>query len=121
MIKKSFKRMLQVEVIPFERSKYNDGINLIGNIRAETGLGQSCRLVADELEATGIPYSIYQYDQLGVMAEGRYPQYESKISSELPYNINLIHINPHELGLAFQQMHDKFWNGRYNIGLWLWE
>lgn len=121
MIKKSFKRMLQVEVIPFERSKYNDGINLIGNIRAETGLGQSCRLVADELEATGIPYSIYQYDQLGVMAEGRYPKYESKISSELPYNINLIHINPHELGLAFQQMHDKIWNGRYNIGFWLWE
>ncbi|MEY8354087.1 glycosyltransferase [Lachnospiraceae bacterium 54-53] len=121
MIKKSFKKMLQVEIEPFERNKYKDGINLIGNIRAETGLGQSCRLVADELEASGIPYSIYQYDQLGAMAEGRYQQYESKISSELPYNINLIHINPHELGLAFQQAHDKIWNGRYNIGFWLWE
>ena len=121
MIKKSFKKMLQVDIIPFERSNYKDGINLIGNIRAETGLGQSCRLVADELEASGIPYSIYQYDQLGVMAEGRYPQYENKISNELPYNINLIHINPHELGLAFQQTHDKIWNGRYNIGFWLWE
>lgn len=121
IIKKSFRKMLQVEIAPFERSNYKDGINLIGNIRAETGLGQSCRLVADELEASGIPYSIYQYDQLGVMSEGRYPQYESKISSELPYNINLIHINPHELGLAFQQMHDKIWNGRYNIGFWLWE
>lgn len=121
MIKNSFKKMLQVEIVPFERRNCKDGINLIGNIRAETGLGQSCRLVADELEASGIPYSIYQYDQLGVMAEGRYPKYESKISSELPYNINLIHINPHELGLAFQQTHDKIWNGRYNIGFWLWE
>ncbi len=121
MIKNSFKKMLQVEIVPFERRNYRDGINLIGNIRAETGLGQSCRLVADELEASGIPYSIYQYDQLGVMSEGRYPQYESKISSELPYNINIIHINPHELGLAFQQTHDKIWNGRYNIGFWLWE
>lgn len=121
MIKKSFKKILQVEIAPFARRNYKDGINLIGNIRAETGLGQSCRIVADELEASGIPYSIYQYDQLGVMAEGRYPQYESKISSELPYNINIIHINPHELGLAFQQTHDKIWNGRYNIGFWLWE
>lgn len=121
MIKNSFKKMLQVDIAPFERRNYKDGINLIGNIRAETGLGQSCRLVADELEASGIPYSIYQYDQLGVMAEGRYQKYESKISSELPYNINLIHINPHELGLAFQQTHDKIWNGRYNIGFWLWE
>jgi len=121
MIKKSFKRMLQVEIEPFEQSNYKDGINLIGNIRAETGLGQSCRLVADELEASGIPYSVYQYDQLGVMTEGQYQQYESKISNELPYNINLIHINPHELGLAFQQAHEKIWNGRYNIGFWLWE
>ena len=121
MIKKSFKRMLQVEIEPFEQSNYEDGINLIGNIRAETGLGQSCRLVADELEASGIPYSIYQYDQLGAMAEGQYQQYENKISSDLPYNINLIHINPHELGLAFQQTHEKIWNGRYNIGFWLWE
>ncbi|CUX40569.1 Glycosyl transferases group 1 [Clostridium sp. C105KSO15] len=121
MIKKSFKRMLQVEIEPFEQSNYEDGINLIGNIRAETGLGQSCRLVADELEASRIPYSIYQYDQLGAMAEGHYQQYENKISSDLPYNINLIHINPHELGLAFQQTHEKIWNGRYNIGFWLWE
>lgn len=121
MIKKSFKKMLQVDIEPFERSNNKDGINLIGNIRAETGLGQSCRLVADELDASGIPYSIYQYDQLGAMAEGQYQQYENKISSELPYNINLIHINPHELGLAFQQAHGKIWNGRYNIGFWLWE
>lgn len=121
MIKKSFKRILQVEIEPFERSNYEDGINLIGNIRAETGLGQSCRLVADELEASGIPYSIYQYDQLGVMTEGQYQQYENKISSDLTYNINLIHINPHELGLAFQQARQKIWNGRYNIGFWLWE
>lgn len=121
MIEKSFHKILQVEIEPFNRRKYPDGINLIGNIKAETGLGQSCRLLADELQATGIPYSIYQYNQLGSMAESEYPQYESKISDELPYNINLIHINPHELGLAFQQSHDKIWNGRYNIGFWLWE
>lgn len=121
MIKNSFKKMLHVEIEPFERNNYKDGINLIGNIRAETGLGQSSRLVADELEASGIPYSIYQYDQLGIMAEGWYQQYENKISNELPYNINLIHINPHELGLAFKQSHDTIWNGRYNIGFWLWE
>lgn len=121
MIKKSFHKMLKIEIEPFNRSKYPDGINLIGNIKAETGLGQSCRLLADELKATGIPYSIYQYNQLGAMSDGEYSQYEDKISDELPYNINLIHINPHELGLAFQQTHKTIWNGRYNIGFWLWE
>ena len=49
MIKKSFAYLENAEIEPFSRGRYPDGINLIGNIRAETGLGQSCRLVADEL------------------------------------------------------------------------
>lgn len=121
LVRKSLHDMQKTAIVPFDRKLFLDGINLIGNIRAETGLGQSCRLLADELEASGIPYSIYQYDQLGVMAEGKYEKYEKKISRELPYNINLIHINPHELGLAFQQNHEQIWDGRYNIGFWLWE
>ena len=121
MIRRSFAYLERVEIEPFSRGKYPDGINLIGNIRAETGLGQSCRLVADELEASEIPYSIYPYEQLGSMKEGSYEKYNSKIQEKLPYNINLIHINPHELGLVFQQNHEKIWNGRYNIGFWLWE
>lgn len=121
MIKKSFAYLESAEIEPFSREKYTDGINLIGNIRAETGLGQSCRLVADELEASGIPYSIYPYEQLGSMQEGNYEKYNSKICDQLPYNVNLIHINPHELGLVFQQNREKIWNGRYNIGFWLWE
>lgn len=121
MIRKSFLNIQKVIIEPINRTEFLVGINLVGNINAETGLGQSCRLVADELEASGIPYSIYQYDQLGVMAEGNYQKYADKISTELPYSINLIHINPHELGLAFQQSYAKIWNGRYNIGFWLWE
>lgn len=121
IIQRSFKQMLNIDILPFERFSHLDGINLVGNIKAETGLGQSCRLVANELQATGVSYSLYQYEQLGVMAEGYYKDYEDKISSELPYNINLIHINPHEMGLAFMQNHEKIWNGRYNIGFWLWE
>ncbi len=44
-----------------------------------------------------------------------------RISKELPYDVNLIHINPHELGLAFMQQDASVWNYRYNIGYWLWE
>ena len=64
IVKNSFKKMEKVSIEPFCREKYKDGINLIGNIKAETGLGQSCRLVAKELEESGIPYSLYQYNQL---------------------------------------------------------
>ena len=120
MVERTFHQMEAVSIEPFKRKENKDGINLIGNIKAETGLGQSCRLVANELEGSGIPYSLYQYNQLGDMAERSYPEYENKLSDQLPYNINLIHINPYDLGLAFLQNH-KMWDGRYNIGFWLWE
>lgn len=121
MVGRSFQRLRDIPVVPFQRDLHADGINLIGNIRAETGLGQSCRLVADELEASGLPYSIRQYTPLGTVAEGNYSRYQQRLSENLPYNINLIHINPYDLGLAFLQNHQEIWDGRYNIGFWLWE
>lgn len=120
IVKNSFKKMEKVSIEPFCREKYKDGINLIGNIKAETGLGQSCRLVAKELEESGIPYSLYQYNQLGDVMERDYPDFAEKFSEELPYNINLIHINPYDLGLAFLENHEM-WDRHYNIGFWLWE
>lgn len=120
MIQNSFKKLLDIQVEPFQRDNYRDGINLVGNIKAETGLGQSCRLVANELHHCTIPYSVFQYNQQGIMSNNN-NQFEDKISKELPYNINLIHINPHELGLAFIELDQAVWNKRYNIGFWLWE
>lgn len=120
VIRQSHKKLLDVVLEPFDRTRFIDGINLIGNIKADTGLGQSCRLVAAELEYSRMPYSVYQYDQLGIMSSTDM-QFAGKISSDLPFNINLIHINPHELGLAFQQLGQKVWDGHYNIGFWLWE
>lgn len=120
LIKDGYIKMLGMSREQFQRTKYKDGINLIGNIKADTGLGQSCRLIAAELEKTRLPYSVYQYNQIGVMSNANL-QFESKITKDLPYNINLIHINPHELGMAFLQLDRSIWKGRYNIGFWLWE
>ena len=120
MVADSHKKLLHVQLQPFERVCYKDGVNLIGNIKAETGLGQSCRLVAAELEQSKLSFSVYQYDQLGLMSSAE-TRFDKKITRDLPYNINLIHINPHELGLAYEQLGHKVWDKRYNIGFWLWE
>jgi glycosyltransferase involved in cell wall biosynthesis len=120
MILRSLKKIKKLNIASFNRSKYRDGVNLIGNIKAETGLGQSCRLVANELNNCKYEFSIYNYNQIGNVNEND-NLWSNKISDELPYNINLIHINPHELGLAFAQLEKKVWDYRYNIAFWLWE
>ncbi len=120
MIENSFGKLKDISILPYEQGHYEKGVNLIGNIKAETGLGQSCRLVASALEATQMPMSVYQYAQLGTQKTGDC-SWDSKISQALPYDINLIHINPHELGITYMQMDTSVWNYRYNIAYWLWE
>ncbi len=119
MIERNFRR-LQGDIRPYEAGHYVKGVNLIGNIRLEAGLGQSCRLVASALAHTGIPYGIYQYSPSGADNLGDH-SWDDKISSKLLYDINLIHINPLELGTAYCQIDKHTWDYRYNIAFWLWE
>lgn len=120
IIEKGLYNMKNIKIEPFERAKYPDGVNLIGNIRAEIGLGQSLRLVAGEISESNLDFSIYNYEQIGTSTDNNH-SWDAKISDELKYNINLIHINPHEMGVAYAQLDKSFWDYRYNIAFWLWE
>lgn len=95
------------------------GVNLIGSIRAEMGLGQSCRLVAGLLKKTEFDFSIYNINFRGVLRE-KDSSFDYYISETLPYAVNIFHVNPCELGNVFMQMPDA-WKGHYNIAFWLWE
>lgn len=120
VIYRGAKKLEKTQIRSFEREYYPDGINLAGSIRCDTGLGQSMRLVADIIDNTGIPYMVYNYyvPPGGSMMN---TSYDKKISDEFIYNINLIHVNPSEMAVAFMDMGVKRWDYRYNIGYWVWE
>jgi len=120
MITKNFRKLHKLKLEPYQKGNYPVGVNLIGSICAETGLGQSCRLLANELKRSNYPMMIYNYTQVGDFSQND-KSWDSEISEECRYSINVIHINPHELGVALMQLDRKIWNGRYNIGFWLWE
>lgn len=115
-----FKEIEEYQLLPYERGRFSYGINLIGNIKAETGLGQSCRLVANLLEQSEIPFGIYFYDSLSGTNNAD-TTWNSRIVNELSYGINLVHINPAELGAAYTKLDKKIWENHYNIAFWLWE
>lgn len=100
--------------------KYPAGINLIGHARGDFGLGESCRLVAESIKTSGIPFTIKNYFQNKNARETNmsYAQYESE---ELKYNVNLIHINPNELVRFSLKSERGDFNNRYQIAYWLWE
>lgn len=106
--------------IPLSRTENQDGVNLLGYIQGEIGLGQSCRLVAETLEASGIPFTVTNYDKVSAMRFND-DTWAHKITNTSPFNINLMHINPYELPLAYYRLGRDIWDKRYNIAFWLWE
>ena len=99
--------------------RFFEGVNLIGSIRAENGLGQSCRLVAGQLKASGLQFSVFNINFDANLRESD-ASYDEYITDSLPYRVNLFHVNPCELGNVFISMPET-WDGHYNIAFWLWE
>ena len=75
VIEKGAKDLEKTEITPFEPQAHKKGINLIGSIKSDTGLGQSMRLIgkrAQELYAeydlnraqSGILFALHQEDSM---------------------------------------------------------
>lgn len=117
-LKRNFSKLEHNRYIP---SEHQYGINLIGCIQAEIGLGQSCRLLANELEHIDINYSIMNFKLDGELREEDH-SFDYKIQEQLPYGINIFHVEPLDLVVAFDTYLDaSIWRNRYNIAFWLWE
>lgn len=103
-----------------KRSSAPFGVNLIGHIRGDFGLGESCRIVAGVLQTSGVPFAVYNLLQNGSAAESNmlWADYEQ---SDFPYSVNLVHLNPNEIANAVWRLDYKKLNAGYNIAFWLWE
>lgn len=116
------KKMLEKEaaIRSFDRERYPFGINLVGDIKAETGLGQSMRILADMLERSKIPFVVNQIDSPGGLEHSE-SVWDRKISNEALYGLNLIHINPNIWAETYKRIDSEMLHDRYNIAFWLWE
>ena len=104
----------------FDKGTYPYGVNLMGDIRAETGLGQSMRTVARLLEIGKVPFLVRQIDVPGDM-EHMERHWDSFVEEANRYGINLVHINNSIWQQSYNQIPVSDLNGRYNIAYWLWE
>ena len=95
------------------------GINVIGYVRSEHGVGESARLCASALDASGIPFTMYDFN-VGNSSRTEDNSWSHRISPELPHKVNLFHINADQMPVIHTYMHQSFDN-HYNIGFWHWE
>ncbi|RSK52910.1 glycosyltransferase [Bacillus canaveralius] len=97
------------------------GVNLFGYIRAELGVGESCRLAANSLENVDIPFGIINYPVCAARQEDL--TWAHKETKEPLFNTNIFHINADQLEIAFRYdiLNRRLLENRYNIAVWHWE
>ena len=105
--------------IPKNSKALLDGVNLIGYIRSEHGLGEACRLTADALNDSGIEWSAFDWE-INNPSRQNDDTWSKKIKASINYNISIFNINADQMNVAKQYLPSAAWDG-YRIGIWYWE
>ncbi|MGN0838690.1 MAG: glycosyltransferase family 4 protein [Pyramidobacter sp.] len=113
-------RMSAEPKVPFDKTAFPRGINLFGSFSQDSGLGQGCRLLAGEIERSGIPHAFIDYAASPGQNHGNH-EFDGKYSNSPQYGINVFQINMHEMARAFCAMDRNIWRSHYNIAFWSWE
>ncbi len=93
------------------------GINVVGAVTGEYGLGEATRGTLRSMEAANIGFTVRKVE---VGWHRHLDQtYASFISDENPYPVNLVHTNPDE-GL-YNSLGSEYFQDKYNIAYWGWE
>lgn len=121
------KKALLKKAFPIEKASFTNsydqgikGVNLLGYARAEMGIGESCRIAANNLNSVQIPFGILNF--IGTNSARMEDLTWSHKEIEKPmYNVNLLHVNAEQMMEIYAQYGNSFFQGRYTIGYWHWE
>ncbi|WP_417887076.1 glycosyltransferase family 4 protein [Zunongwangia sp.] len=86
------------------------GINVIGHVNGNFGLGKALQLNIKALKKTTIPFKIYDYKTIA-----------KTNLDELAYDCNLFQISLHEVNEVFHIVPLDFFQNKYNILYLVWE
>jgi GT2 family glycosyltransferase len=96
------------------------GVNLVGYIRAEMGIGEAARGEAQGLTDADVPFVIIDHQQ-GNPARMEDASWVHKVVEEPVFDTNILHLNADVLPTALLQLPTRLRTGRRNIGYWTWE
>ena len=96
------------------------GVNLIGYIRAEMGVGEGARSDARALAAAGIEFGVINFER-GNSARMGDTSWQHKERDDAPFSVTLWHINADHLALARATIPTFLVEKSYHIAYWAWE
>lgn len=107
------------EATPPPRVNFS-GINVVGYVRSEHGLGQSPRLFSTALQAASIPHLLIDFN-VGNSSRIEETSHAHLIAEHPAHPVNVFHINADQMPVVHRHLPPDFFQNRYNIGFWHWE
>lgn len=96
------------------------GVNLVGYIRAEMGLGEVARGVAAALDAARIPFDITNFEH-GNHSPHTNLSWAHKETGRSDYGVTILCINPDNRYSVRTRLPRRLLSDQYVIGYWFWE
>lgn len=96
------------------------GVNLVGYVRAETGLGQAARGMASALEAAGVPFGIVNFEEGNLAAQTNLAWAHREVESP-GFDVTLLCMNPDNGDNLRARLPNALLASRYVVGNWFWE
>ena len=94
------------------------GVNLIGYLEAESGLGEVARRLGQGLRRAGVPFAAIPYRKTPSRQEHAV---DFEVASTALYDTNLICLNADELPALVDDVGVELFFRRSSIGVWFWE
>ncbi|MFC2037574.1 hypothetical protein ACFLYD_06375, partial [Chloroflexota bacterium] len=112
------KATVQLGTSPSAQLRASPGVNVIGYLRDETGVGEVARAYLRTLHTHGYPVACTL-----VHSDKARKQDDSvaHLPTGNPHGINFFHVNADQLPTVYDELGPSFFAGKYNIGYWAWE
>lgn len=104
----------------FARAHLRTGLNVVGFLRADLGIGESARCMARAADAAGLPAALIDL-RLPCKNSQTDTTFADRLQRDPAHPVSVFHLDPpaardvdHHHGAAFRR-------GRHNVGYWAWE
>lgn len=94
------------------------GVNVVGYLRAELGIGEIARQMVAALDAVGVPVAPVALHAPNSRQGQPFAAFET---DSAPFPVSLICVNADGVPQFAEEAGDEFFEDRYNVGLWWWE
>ena len=102
------------------RAGVPEGVNLVGYIRADMGLGVAARGLAAAFEAAGVPFNVVNM-QHGIYSAQTDHSWAHKEVAHSGYDVTVVCVNPDNSFYLRTQFSPELLGDRYVIAHWYWE